>query len=145
MKAPSRTPTPLQRSVRGDILDGCEFCAYGKLEGDPNSWAGGRFLSASKHALAFWSIVPRRRSHVLVVPRRHYMMWSDVDDTDVMKDMWSTVGDVIRELGLSHYNVQQNSGPEAGQTVFHLHLHVMSNLTPQVNPPPRQPLGGSSR
>jgi histidine triad (HIT) family protein len=82
-----------------------------------------------KDVVAFNDINPQAPTHVLVVPRKHIASLDDMTEADV-----ATVGtvllrtaDIARDLKLpaEGYRVVVNTGEAAGQTVFHLHVHIL--------------------
>ena len=79
--------------------------------------------------VAFQDVNPQAPTHVLVIPRKHIPSLDDLTDADA-----STVGHTLvratqlaRELNLAEdgYRVVINNGPGAGQSVFHIHVHVL--------------------
>jgi histidine triad (HIT) family protein len=77
---------------------------------------------------AFRDINPAAPTHVLVIPKRHVASIHEVttDDNDEMGDLFDVVRRVAEQEGVSDgYRVVANVGANAGQSVFHLHLHVM--------------------
>jgi histidine triad (HIT) family protein len=77
--------------------------------------------------VAIRDIAPKAPTHLLVIPERHVETFADVEqfDADEAKRMLEFVADTARESGLTDYRVVVNVGPGAGQTVFHLHWHVL--------------------
>ncbi|MBW3657169.1 MAG: histidine triad nucleotide-binding protein [Actinobacteria bacterium] len=86
--------------------------------------------------VAFKDIQPKAPTHVLVVPRRHVRDWSDAarNAPDLGPALLRGVADVAESLDLGHYRVVANTGEKAGQSVFHLHLHVLGGR-PMLWPP----------
>ncbi len=75
--------------------------------------------------VAFHDINPQAPVHVLVIPRRHVASVAEVPD-DLAAPMLQAVNNVARDLGIAQgYRVVTNTGPDAGQSVFHLHWHVL--------------------
>ena len=72
-------------------------------------------------------INPRAETHLLVIPERHVETFRDVGDfpAEEAERMLEFVADTAREAGLEDYRVVVNVGPGGGQTIFHLHWHVM--------------------
>jgi histidine triad (HIT) family protein len=101
----------------------CIFCkiANGEVEVP--------FVHESENAVAFDDLEPLANDHILVVPRRHVASVGDLtrDDDSLLGDLIETVREVVKLRGLedSGYRVVTNTGPDAGQSVFHLHLHVL--------------------
>jgi histidine triad (HIT) family protein len=82
------------------------------------------------HVLAFRDLRPVAPTHVLVIPKRHVAAVREAEDTDVelLGQVMLGARDVARKLGLvtGGYRVVMNNGEDAGQTVFHLHAHVLA-------------------
>ena len=79
--------------------------------------------------IAFRDIAPRAPTHILVVPRRHIASVADLTEADgpLLGRMFAVTAQVARDEGIaeSGYRVVSNVGRWAGQTVDHLHLHLM--------------------
>lgn len=71
----------------------------------------------------------RPRAHVLVVPKEHYANFVDGVPGDVLQAMEHGVAEVARIKGLDRgFRVIMNTGAAAGQTVMHLHMHVLGGM-----------------
>ncbi|MDP2316117.1 MAG: histidine triad nucleotide-binding protein [Pseudomonadota bacterium] len=79
------------------------------------------------HTIAFRDINPQAPTHVLVVPRQVIprLDLAEEADVEVLGRTMLAAGKVARQLGLTGYRVVINNGEEVGQTVFHLHLHIL--------------------
>jgi histidine triad (HIT) family protein len=77
--------------------------------------------------VAIRDVNPAADTHLLVLPERHVDSFREVDEfePDEAKRMLEFVARVAREAGLEDYRVVVNVGPGAGQTIFHLHWHVL--------------------
>ena len=77
--------------------------------------------------VAIPDINPRADVHLLVLPERHVPSFREVGqfDADEAKRMLEFVADTAREMGLEDYRVIVNVGERAGQTIFHLHWHIL--------------------
>ncbi len=77
--------------------------------------------------LAIRDIAPKAPVHLLVLPERHVATFREVAafDGDESKRMLEFVAEAASAAGLDDYRVIVNVGPQAGQTVFHLHWHVL--------------------
>ena len=108
----------------------CIFCRIARGE------LGTEFVAESEHNVAFHDLHPQAPVHVLVVPRRHFAALRDVasSDSHVTADALSLASRVAAEHGLydGGYRVITNDGPDAGQTVPHLHFHVLGGATLQA-------------
>jgi histidine triad (HIT) family protein len=80
--------------------------------------------------LAFTDLDPKAPTHILVVPKRHYVDLSELaGDRDASAAVLAGVAAVVKKLGLSSYRTVFNTGAEAGQTVFHVHAHLLAGRT----------------
>jgi histidine triad (HIT) family protein len=77
-------------------------------------------------------IAPKADVHLLVIPDRHVESLRELGEfpADDVKRMLEFVAEVARDAGLEDFRVVANSGPGAGQTVFHLHWHVLGGRMP---------------
>jgi len=78
--------------------------------------------------IAFRDIAPKAPTHILVIPRRHIPDAHALTDADggILSKLFAAARRVADEAGLENgYRVVTNIGPESGQTVFHLHFHVL--------------------
>jgi histidine triad (HIT) family protein len=97
----------------------CLFCRLYR-EGD--------HVAATDGFVAIRDINPQAEAHLLVLPERHVDTFHDIGEfpADEAKRMLDFIADVAAREGLSDYRVVVNAGRGAGQTVFHLHWHVLS-------------------
>jgi histidine triad (HIT) family protein len=81
------------------------------------------------HVVAFKDITPQAPTHVLIVPRRHIASLSDLgpEDDALVGEMVRTAAAIAKEHGHAErgYRTVFNCNADAGQTVFHLHLHLL--------------------
>ena len=77
--------------------------------------------------VAIRDINPKADTHLLVLPERHVDSFRDVSafPAEEAKRMLDFVADTARQVGLSDYRVLVNVGEGAGQTIFHLHWHIL--------------------
>ncbi len=91
--------------------------------------------------VAFRDITPKARVHVLVIPREHHETLAQLAEVDAQgaADLAVVAGQVAEVEGIarSGYRVISNAGPDSGQEVPHVHLHVLGGeqLGPLVRPP----------
>lgn len=103
--------------------DDCLFCRIeaGEVESD--------VVAEDDRWLAFRDVNPQAPTHVLVIPREHVTSVEDLSDDrrDLAGELLLAARDVARQEGLAEdgYRVVANTHREAGQSVFHLHLHVL--------------------
>ena len=79
-----------------------------------------------EHAMAINDVYPRAPFHVLVMPRLHVPGLADLADEALGSRLLQVVRRVAREAGHSSYRLVVNNGAGAGQSVAHLHLHVLA-------------------
>ena len=77
--------------------------------------------------MAIRDINPKAETHLLVIPERHVETFREVGEfpPDETKRMLEFVAETAREAGLEDYRVVVNVGPGGGQSIFHLHWHVL--------------------
>lgn len=76
---------------------------------------------------AFYDIAPMAPTHFLVIPKQHFASVAEVnaENSAVIGHIYEVIAKLTKELGLASYRVVSNCGPDAGQTVFHIHFHVL--------------------
>jgi histidine triad (HIT) family protein len=87
----------------------------------------GEHVAAADGFAAIHDINPQAETHLLVLPERHVDTFRDVGafPADEAKRMLEFVADTARQIGLEDYRVVVNVGPGGGQTIYHLHWHVL--------------------
>ena len=85
---------------------------------------------------AFNDINPQAPNHFLIIPKQHFSQISDIKDVDnkLIGGLFSVANKICHEKSLSDYRLVINNGEGAGQTVFHIHLHVIGGRA--MNWPP---------
>ena len=98
--------------------ENCLFCALVR---------DGAHLHKADGFVAVADINPKAETHLLVLPERHVDTFRDVGEftADEAKRMLDFVAATAAAAGLTDYRVLVNVGPAAGQTVFHLHWHIL--------------------
>ena len=78
--------------------------------------------------LAFYDIDPQAPVHFLVIPKAHIGSVSEVngDNSAVVAHIFEVIAKITKEQGMDSYRVVSNIGEQAGQSVLHLHFHVLS-------------------
>ena len=89
----------------------------------------GSIVFQNEHVVAFRDITPRAPTHVLIVPKRHIATLNDLtpEDDALVGEVVRAAAAVAKEQGLADrgYRTVFNCNAEAGQTVFHIHLHLL--------------------
>ena len=110
----------------------CLFCKI--VDGDIPA----EVIYEADTALAFRDISPQAPTHVLIIPRRHVSTINDLEaaDEELVGQLFSAAKAVAQQEGLteSGYRTVMNCGEGAGQSVFHIHLHLLGGR-PMLWPP----------
>jgi histidine triad (HIT) family protein len=106
----------------GAMSDGCLFCKIvdGKIPAER--------IFEDDDSIAIADINPQALIHVLVLPKKHIASLAETGPEDValLGKLMSVAAEVARQKNLERgYRVVVNTGAEGGQTVHHLHLHVL--------------------
>ena len=77
---------------------------------------------------AFYDIDPQAPTHFLVIPKAHIGSCGEITavNSGVVVHAFEVISQVTREMGITDFRVVSNCGPQAGQTVSHLHFHVLA-------------------
>lgn len=126
-------PEGADRRSGGDrVMEGCLFCriASGEI---PSTVVLDR-----GDALAFRDANPKAPTHILIIPKRHVKDVSELsgEHGPLLADIFTTAHEIAVSEGIadSGYRVVANVGPHAGQSVFHLHFHLLGGR-PMAWPP----------
>jgi histidine triad (HIT) family protein len=92
------------------------------------------FVYEDDLAVAFKDLQPQAPVHILLVPRRHVDSLNEAHDPQLLGHLLEAAGKAAQKIGLTQYRLVINTGPDAGQSVFHLHLHILGGR--QMNWPP---------
>jgi histidine triad (HIT) family protein len=90
-----------------------------------------------EHVLAFEDINPKAPTHVLIIPRKHFagLKEAQADDAEVIGRCHLAAAEIARQRNIEQgYRTVLNVGPGAGQSVFHLHVHLLGGR--HLNWPP---------
>lgn len=104
------------------MTEECIFCKI--INGDFNT----EFVYENEHAVVFKDINPKAPIHLLVVPRVHAASLNELEDKNLLGELLMAVKEVTKKIGLKSYKTLINTGKEAGQEVFHLHLHILGEI-----------------
>ena len=104
-------------------MSDCLFCKIASGEIDTE------LLYEDEHVVAFRDIQPQAPVHVLIIPRRHIATLLDAEDSDteILGRLLQAAQRIARELELDQrgFRLVSNCLEEAGQSVFHLHVHLL--------------------
>ena len=104
-------------------MSDCLFCRIvaGEIPAD--------IVAETDHVIAFRDINPQAPTHVQVIPRKHVPHITDYDpaaDGEWLSDLFVTANKIAADEGLDKgFRLVINNGPLSGQSVFHVHLHIV--------------------
>ena len=103
------------------MSDDCLFCRI--IRGEIPA----AFVAQTPECVAFRDINPQAPTHIVIVPRAHIPTLSDVKDPLIVAQMTRLATDLAKSEGVaaSGFRVVVNTNADAGQTVFHLHMHLL--------------------
>jgi histidine triad (HIT) family protein len=103
------------------MVEGCLFCRI--VAGDVPATV----VREDADTLAFADISPQAPTHVLVIPKEHYANLAELStDAHDATALLRGIRGVAEQLGLTDYRTVFNTGAGVGQTVFHVHAHVLA-------------------
>lgn len=110
----------------------CLFCKIA------NKTLPSQLVYENEQILAFRDIMPQAPHHVLIIPKRHIESLNALteDDATLMGEIVLASQAIAKILGIDKtgYRLVSNCGPDANQTVFHIHFHVIGGRTLQWPP-----------
>lgn len=104
----------------------CLFCKIVSKDLDA------KIVAETDEVVAFEDINPAASTHLLVIPKRHVASAADLgaDDGDLLAEIFTTIARLADDRALDGgYRVVTNVGPDAGQSVHHLHFHLIGGRT----------------
>lgn len=105
-----------------DYEPDCLFCkiAAGEIPSE--------ILHQDEQVVVFRDANPRAPTHVLAIPRRHIPSAAELSDADgeLLAALFGALRRVAEDAGVHGYRIVTNVGADAGQSVFHLHLHLLA-------------------
>ena len=107
----------------------CPFC---------NPGPGAEIITESKLAFAIYDRYPVNKGHALIIPKRHCADYFDLSASEQSAcwDMVATVRDILQNnIAPDGFNIGINIGQAAGQTIFHVHIHLIPRYTGDMADP----------
>ena len=103
------------------MADDCLFCRIVRKE------IPAKLVAEDEHCVAFRDVNPQAPLHVLVIPREHVPSLDEARDPELLGRLSLMAADIARKEGVavSGYRTVMNTNSAAGQTVFHVHLHLL--------------------
>ena len=104
-------------------MNDCIFCKIAKGE------IPSKKVYEDDKVFVFHDINPEAPVHVLVIPKEHIASANDIDESksDIIAHIFLVIHKIVRELGIAEdgYRIVNNCGEDGGQTVNHLHFHIL--------------------
>lgn len=104
-------------------MDNCIFCNIVKKEAECD------IVYEDRDSIAFTDINKQAPVHILVIPKKHIRSLAEIEDADlpVIGHLFDVANKVAQQQGISKkgYRLVINCGIESGQSVWHLHIHVL--------------------
>ena len=106
-------------------MNDCIFCKI--IKGEIPS----TIVYDDEYVLAFRDISPQMPTHILVVPKEHIESVADItaENSHLSAKCLEAIAKIAKIEGLDGFRVITNSGADGGQTVFHLHFHILGGKT----------------
>lgn len=103
------------------MADECLFCRIIRKE------IPAKLVAEDEHCVAFRDINPQAPVHLLIIPREHVPSLNEATDPAMLGRLSLMAADLARKEGISEsgYRTVVNTNGHAGQTVFHIHLHLL--------------------
>jgi histidine triad (HIT) family protein len=110
----------------------CIFCKIAHHE------IPARIVFENERLLAFHDLFPQAPTHILVIPKTHYSTLNDVPaaDSAILGEIMHTASEIAKAEGFAEngYRVVMNCNQDGGQSVYHIHLHILAGRA--LNWPP---------
>ncbi|PYP75240.1 MAG: histidine triad nucleotide-binding protein [Gemmatimonadetes bacterium] len=103
------------------MTDSCLFCRIVRKE------IPATVVYEDEHSLAFRDIDPKAPTHVLIIPKKHVPSLNEADDPETIGRLLLVARSIAKDEGITAdgYRTVLNTGANAGQTVFHIHVHLL--------------------
>ena len=104
-------------------MENCLFCKI--IKGDIPATK----MYEDDNMIIIKDIDPKAKNHFLCIPKSHFKLLKDMteEQSQMLKECFNKIPTLEKELGLENgYRLVINQGEDAGQTVFHLHIHILS-------------------
>lgn len=109
------------KAGKADSVQSCLFCKIARGE------IPSKMVVNNKEMIAFRDIAPQAPTHILIVPKKHVASLDDLTDSDLLGRMMALAAALARQEGIakSGYRTVINTGADGGQSVDHLHIHLL--------------------
>jgi histidine triad (HIT) family protein len=101
------------------FINNCIFCKIA------TGLAPSNLIYEDDLAVAFKDTHPQAPVHALIIPKDHYDSLKEIKDEALIGRLFTVAKKVAEKLGVTDYRIVINTGPKSGQTVYHLHIHLL--------------------
>lgn len=100
----------------------CVFCKIIRGEIPSNK------VFENEKVLAFYDLEPQAPSHILIIPKMHIESAADItpENSNLIADVFEAAAEIAKQLSIKSFRIVNNCGAEAGQSVMHIHFHMLS-------------------
>lgn len=102
----------------------CIFCKIARKE------IAGKIAFENERIIAFHDLFPQAPTHILIIPKQHYSTLNDVPahEAALLGELITTATALAKELGVDEkgYRTVMNCNKDGGQSVYHIHLHLLA-------------------
>jgi len=114
-------------------LNNCVFCKIAKKE------LSSEIVFESKNVIAFRDVAPVAPTHILVIPHKHIASLNELNTEErntLLPEIFECIDELVEKAGLKEdgYRVVNNCGENGGQTVDHIHFHLLAGRAMQWPP-----------
>ncbi len=104
-------------------MENCIFCKIAAKQ------APAKIVWENEDAVAFYDLHPAAKVHVLLIPKQHIASLLDLTDSHehIMGKVVCAIAKVAKALNLEHFKLDCHTGAASGQSVFHIHFHILQH------------------
>lgn len=102
-------------------MSNCIFCKI------LNKEIPSKFVYEDDFCFAINDINPKAKKHILVIPKAHVESLNEIEDFELIKNLFIAIKKITQQENIKSFKTLVNTGREAGQEVFHLHIHILAD------------------
>jgi len=102
-----------------ELMNDCIFCKI------INKEIGSEIIYEDDISIAIKDINPQAPYHILIIPKKHIPTILELNDTEILKGIFETIKKVSEKLNLKSFRIVNNVGPDALQSIYHVHFHLL--------------------
>jgi len=102
-------------------MNNCIFCKI------LNKEIPSDFIYEDDICFAINDINPKAKKHILVIPKEHVESLNEIKDYNLIKKLFEAISKINKQENIKSFKTLINTGKEAGQEVFHLHIHILAD------------------